>query len=47
MEILDDKDLIYEKINENKLTLLYFSSPTCSACMAIKGKLLFELKKIS
>ena len=39
MEILNDKDLIYEKINENKLTLLYFSSPTCSACTAIKEKL--------
>lgn len=45
MEILNNKDLIYEKINENKLTLLYFSSPTCGACMAIKEKLLFELKK--
>ncbi|MGL4570896.1 MAG: thioredoxin family protein [Clostridium sp.] len=45
MEILNNKDLINEKIKENQFTLLYFSSPTCSACSAIKEKLLIDLKR--
>jgi thiol-disulfide isomerase/thioredoxin len=30
---------IYELANENKMTLLYFGSPNCNVCKAVKPKI--------
>lgn len=45
MVILNNKLQIESILKEKGMTLLYFSSNTCSACTAIKSKLEIALKK--
>ncbi|MBM7835531.1 thioredoxin family protein [Clostridium sardiniense] len=44
MVIVNDEKTIEDLLKKKGITLLYFSSPTCSACGAIKEKLEVALK---
>lgn len=45
MVIVNDEKTIEDLLKNKGITLLYFASPTCSACPAIKSKLEAELVK--